>query len=72
MQAPLNTEELTSVLNLLLSRFAPASANLQPYSVEEVTQYQQEVLVDPKKLRDQLMAHRPAVSDTTVNIDLDN
>lgn len=72
VQSPMNTEQLTAVLNLLLSRFAPAGANLQPYSVEEVTQYQQEVLLDPKKLRDQLMAHRPAVSGTTVNIDLDN
>lgn len=72
VQSPMNTEQLTEVLNLLLNRFAPANANLQPYSVDEVTRYQQEVLLDPKKLRDQLLAHKPATTEHSVTINLDN
>jgi mono/diheme cytochrome c family protein len=58
VQSPMTTEQLTQVLNLILSLFAPESANLQPYSVDEVTRYQQDALLDPKKLRDELMALR--------------
>lgn len=72
VQSPMNTEQLTDVLNLLLSRFAPAAANLQPYTAAEVALYQQEVLLDPKKLRDQLLAHKSALTDDSVNTNLDN
>ena len=72
VQSPMNTEELTDVLNLLLSRFAPADANLQLYSTDEVAQYQQDVLLDPKKLRDQLLAQKPATTQHSVTINPDN
>jgi cytochrome c peroxidase len=66
IQAPMDTQQLTEVLNLLLSRFAPEGSNLQPFSEEEITLYQQEALLDPKKLRDQLLAQ---ISDSTQSSD---
>lgn len=66
MHAPLTTEQLVQVMNLILLRFAPPGANLQPYSVEEITLYQQQVLLDAKKLRDQLLSQKPAVISVAV------
>jgi cytochrome c peroxidase len=71
VQAPMTEEQLTQVLNLILSRFAPAGANLEPYSVEEIAEYQQDILADPQKLRDQLTALRTQVNDSSAGASLD-
>jgi mono/diheme cytochrome c family protein len=72
VQSPMTTEQLTQVLNLILSLFAPESANLQPYSVDEVTRYQQDALLDPKKLRDELMALRGVAANEDSGSSSDN
>lgn len=65
VQSPMTDEQLTQVLNLILSRFAPEGVNLKPYSVAEIVEYQQEILADPQKLRDQLSMHRAQVNDSS-------
>lgn len=70
VQSPMTDEQLTQVLNMILDRFTPAGSNLQPYTAEEVRLYQQEVLLDPQKLRDQLTALRSDIS--MVNADVDD
>jgi hypothetical protein len=72
IQAPMDTKQLTDVLNLLLTRFAPEGSDLQPFSVDEITLYQQEELLDPKKLRDQLLAQMSAVSPGSDHVNPDN
>lgn len=61
IQAPMSTQQLTEVLNLILSRFSPAGTVVQSFTEAEVTLYQHEELLDPKRLRDQLLAamHQP-------------
>lgn len=66
VQAPLSTEQLAQVLNLVLSRFSPEGSQLRPYTVEEIASYQQEALLNPKKLRDELIAHKDKVALTGV------
>lgn len=68
IQAPMSTQQLTDVLNMILSRFAPEGSALQSFTAAEVALYQQEPLLDPKKLRDQLlsgMLHNTAQSKHT-------
>ncbi|MDO8909218.1 MAG: hypothetical protein Q7W55_12065 [Pseudohongiella sp.] len=71
VQSPMTDEQLTQVLNLILSRFAPEGANLKPYSAAEIVGYQQEILADPQKLRDQLTAHRAQANDSSAGNSLD-
>jgi cytochrome c peroxidase len=56
IQAPMNTQQLTDVLNMILSKFAPEGSSLQSFTEAEITLYQQEPLLDPKTLRDQLLS----------------
>jgi len=72
IQAPMDTQQLTDVLNLLLSRFAPEGSNLQPFTEDEITRYQQEALLDPKKLRDQLLAQMTGTSKSSDHLNPDN
>jgi hypothetical protein len=72
IQAPMDSQQLTDVLNLLLSRFAPEGSDLQPFSVEEITLYQQEELLDPKKLRDLLLAQISGMSQSSDYVNPDN
>lgn len=71
VQSPMSDQQLTDVLNMILTRFAPVGSALQPYTVDEVVQYQKEVLLDPQKLRDQLTENRAAVSLLTTHTDTD-
>jgi cytochrome c peroxidase len=72
IQAPMDTKQLTDVLNLLLTRFAPEGSDLQPFSVDEITLYQQEELLDPKKLRDQLLAQMTGTTQSSDHLNPDN
>lgn len=72
IQAPLDTQQLTDVLNLLLSRFAPEGSNLQPFTEDEITRYQQEKLLDPKKLRDQLLAQMTGTTQSSDHLNPGN
>jgi len=66
IQAPMSTQQLTDVLNMILNKFAPEGAALQSFTEAEVALYQQEPLLDPKKLRDQLLSdlhHNTALSE---------
>lgn len=67
MHAPMTEEELTQVMNLILKRFTPAGSLSKSYSAAEIVLYQQEVLLDPQKLREQLMMRRSGTE--TANTD---
>lgn len=72
IQAPMDSQQLTDVLNLLLTRFAPVNSGLQPFSAAEIMLYQQEALLDPKKLRDELLAQMSETAQSSDPVTTDN